>query len=424
MRAKTPKVRAINLNAMCTDANVCLTFGKEDTRLKKHFGGFTDFRWLQPDIHRIGSVSVNGFINELTYEREGYKANAVLKSSIEEDSDNLLYEFLIGRRFVNKFTKKRFPCFLETYGFFTYKKISAWEKLQNKSNTIDNMNEYIEQVTNFTPHIYRKSCVHSKYICVLVEHMNNIKSLQEYLRYNIPFFNLNLLKILYQVYMPLATMADKFTHYDLHTGNIQIYRPFKDKYVTYHYHVADSKIITFDCIFLVKIIDYGRCFVDKLSKNIYDVICNTTDCSPDCGYDFGYSNLQLNRAGDLKYVTSQVKNESHDLRALEILKTDFIRLTNISDNLERIVNNVVYLDTYGTPENTELGYVKDAHEFTINNVTDAYRALEDLLQMEGEQETVTIDNYTKAGDLHIYLDRDMEYIPEGEPTVSPNLSKN
>ena len=46
--------------------------------------------------------------------------------------------------------------------------------------------------------------------------------------------------------MPLATLSDVFTHYDLHLDNILLYEPIKNGYITYNYHLNSGKIIKFD----------------------------------------------------------------------------------------------------------------------------------------------------------------------------------
>lgn len=76
-----PRVRARYLNAICSKAGVCLAFGKERNRIRKHFNNFIDFSYVKGVAKRIGTKSANGFVIEVPYEREQYRANAVLKSS-------------------------------------------------------------------------------------------------------------------------------------------------------------------------------------------------------------------------------------------------------------------------------------------------------------------------------------------------------
>ena len=102
------------LQAICSDSGVCIAFGKERKKIFDFFDGFTKFDYLK-SIKAIGAVSANGFVKELEYEREGYIAHAILKSSKEKDADNLMYEYLIGAS-INVVLLKFFPCFIETYG--------------------------------------------------------------------------------------------------------------------------------------------------------------------------------------------------------------------------------------------------------------------------------------------------------------------
>jgi hypothetical protein len=76
------KRRALFLKSICSDAGVCIAFGKENKKIKEHFAGFIDVKYIKSPIKRIGNPSQNGFINEITYERNGYVANSILKSSI------------------------------------------------------------------------------------------------------------------------------------------------------------------------------------------------------------------------------------------------------------------------------------------------------------------------------------------------------
>jgi hypothetical protein len=408
-------IKATFLKTRCTDANMCLTFGREDEKIKTHFDGFTNFKWAEPDIKRIGSVSANGFINEIKYNRDGYLAYAVLKSSVKREADNLLYEFFVGRNFVNKHAKKRYPCFLETYGLFKYNTQTSWNKLKNITSNKTDLD--LTNITKLTNAVIANSCRNPTDICILIEHMNNVKSLGDYLKLKDPFFNSNLIKILYQLYMPLVQLSQNFTHYDLHTDNIQIYRPFEQKYISFHYHVKGGKVVHFDSVYIVKIIDYGRSFMktDKYtSKDFHDLLCNNHPSCERCGEDDGFGFLQNEDSpGENYFIVSTVKNESHDLRALNIIAKS--KIPHISPRLKNMFRGIVYSGIYGTEEILERGFIaEDANNeiyFSTYNITDAYDALEYLIGLDGELETTTTDTYEKAGDLHIYTDRDMEYIP-------------
>ena len=55
-----------------------MALGRQTKRIKKHFNKFVDFEYAISPIKTIGEISTNGFIKEITYERDGYKANAIL----------------------------------------------------------------------------------------------------------------------------------------------------------------------------------------------------------------------------------------------------------------------------------------------------------------------------------------------------------
>ena len=109
------KISLTFLNTICTDSNVCIAFGKETKLIRKFFNNF-DLNLISGKPKTIGTESVNGTVELLTFKREGYVANAIFKRSKLKTSDNLAYEAIVGN-FINK-QKLRFPCFLETYGLY------------------------------------------------------------------------------------------------------------------------------------------------------------------------------------------------------------------------------------------------------------------------------------------------------------------
>ena len=102
---------------ICNDSGDCIVFGVESVKVKQYFGEFSDFR-LVTQIKKTGGESANGFIKELTYDRLGFTAYTILKSALLPSSDNLFYEAVAGQ-YINKMSLL-FPCFLETYGLYSY----------------------------------------------------------------------------------------------------------------------------------------------------------------------------------------------------------------------------------------------------------------------------------------------------------------
>lgn len=413
MLSKRDKIKALFLKTICSNYGFCTAFGLEGENIKKFFKSFITGEYVIPPIIRIGKPSVNGFINLITYEREEYKANTILKSTMNVKSDNLFYEYSVGQ-FINK-CNKIFPCFLETYGLFKYNTEEDWNYVKNNdkidSNILQNNLTYIP-----LPNIV-ESCKNAKYLALLMQYINNSKTLFEIMTDKTnDIFKYDLLYVLFQIYMPLSSIADNFTHYDLHINNVLIYEPMKDKYIQYYYHSTDEEmypVTEFKSRYLAKIIDYGRAyFSDKTldSTKIYNEVCATQECGGSaCGVDFGYKLLLPERyAGSMHYISSQKKNISSDLRLLHIIKkSNYPLLLELKEMLK---------DLNFENEQTDFGTKEKAHfdSEKINNVHDAYEGLSYLVHLEKlkKMNDLRYAKLEKIGDLHIYEDgRPMVFKP-------------
>ena len=400
------------LKSICSDAGVCIAFGTNAANeIKKHFNGFTDFAYVKAPINRIGAPSANGFVNEITYQHRGYQAHAVLKSSIEADADNLMYEYMVGN-YINK-QNKRFPCFVETYGLYIYQDPSVWTKMKdNKINNDMSLLKSLKQIQS--PVNIELACKSSKYLAVLIQHLKGIKSVWDKFRDPV-FVSQELLYVLIQVYIPLSLIKDNFTHYDLHSMNVCLYTPVIGKYIEYHYHLGKKEVV-FKSQYIAKIIDYGRSYfkddATKNSKQIYDAVCNEPKCNENpnkCGYDNGFSWLynpqnEIERKANF-YICSQKRSMSHDLRFLNDV------LTYTQPGVRPYMMPIKYKIDYGTPELIGSGLskniinnVQDAANHFIREVTkpDAIMANEAFYRSQG---------FTSLGELHIYDDgRPMRYV--------------
>ena len=175
MKKTENKRRSMFLQAICSDSGVCIAFGKERKKIFDFFNGFTKFDYLK-SIKAIGKVSVNGFVKELEYEREGYKAHAILKSSRRKDADNLMYEYLIGAN-INNGLLKYFPCFIETYGHYRYRNESDWAQFVDKNPANQDLNSMLIPYTKGSVN-FGESCQYSKTVCVLVQHIKALLPLE------------------------------------------------------------------------------------------------------------------------------------------------------------------------------------------------------------------------------------------------------
>ena len=395
MKTHRSKIQLRFLNTICSDSNVCIAFGKECKKIRFFFDDF-DFNLLSKPPKVVGSSS-NGTVQLLTYEKDKYLANAIFKTSNKESADNLNYEAIVGM-FINK-QKLRFPCFLETYGLFRNENLNAIGKDINHYKKIDiNIENLII------------SCEKPLSISILIENIKESKTLKDTLmsltsQYT-NFMNFELLYILYQIYAPLSMLCEVFTHYDLHYSNVMLYEPVKGKHIEYHYHYGAREVI-FNSGYLVKIIDYGRCFFEDEQtgynpRDIYKDLCDSENEGRDCYYcgeDGGFTWLDPNPT---HHISSQKRNMSHDLRLIHMLK-GFAPTYNA--NLLQLIQNTLYTEQFGTPEITA------QNDAQICNVNDAALKMENLIKTEYFQKYNDYDPDLKLGEMHIYSDgRPMKYI--------------
>jgi len=461
---RRPKMTANFLKSICSDSGVCIAFGTENEKIKKFFNGFSSFDYCIPDVWRL-SRGNNGFVSELKYKREDYIAYTILKSSIRKEpletseynsnSDNLAYEYIVGE-FLNKMGKM-YPCFLETYGIFRYINDSLYNNLEKQQFTFNtpksNFKTGLQEMKPENPMFLSESCLHFNKLCVLVQHIKDAKNLHEMLKLVFLdinqeplFINQELLFILYQIYMPLAFLANKFTHYDLHTGNVLLYKPIDNGFIEYHYHLPDKPTTSFKSQYLVKIIDYGRCFFNETPENnsllLYNALCEKEECNEteeakikriayrtmhkkkstgyarNCGLNNGYNFLDKEKKeGRNFFISSQKRNKSHDLRLLFNIREFFRNYLKrypgtVTGNLVDFIHNVKYDTEYGTKE-METDSTKDV----VHNVEDAFEKLNILVNSElnRQMNASAYPYFKKIGDLHIYTDgRPVEFIPLSE----------
>ena len=392
------KISLTFLNTICTDSNVCIAFGKETKLIRKFFNNF-DLNLISGKPKTIGTESVNGTVELLTFKRDGYVANAIFKRSKLKTSDNLAYEAIVGN-FINK-QKLRFPCFLETYGLY----------YNSDPYPIENsIYRYRKMKINNLSLI--KSCETPLFVGIMIEYITKgytlYRIIQElgfvYPEEYIFFMDTQLIYILYQIYAPLSLLSDVFTHYDLHPNNVMLYPIGNYKYIQYNYHY-DDYTVTFNSSYIVKIIDYGRCFFEDETgynpQDVYSDLCKSvyqTGHCRDCGKYSGFGWLTPT---PISYISSQKRNMSHDLRLLCSLK-NFPRTYN--SELIDLISSVSYLSDDGTPEKMS------ENDDEICNVNDAKMDLEKLIEMDYFKQNNDYDPDKKLGEMHIYSDgRPMTY---------------
>jgi hypothetical protein len=407
------------IKTLCSNSGQCIAFGRKIAEINHFFKGFTGFHYVTGPVKPLGQPSKNGFVKEIAFERNGYKSYAILKSSKRPNADNLVYEYLVGIKYINRILRQ-YPCFIETYGLFYYKDPAYWTRMQT---TFPIYNTILQQLELQNTIDYSKSCIEPHQATILVQHISGAKTLFEFLSKltHINTVKYDIVFILFIIYHALSSISKTFTHYDLHDGNIMIYEPSPGKYIQYEYHMANNKTISFKCPYLPKIIDYGRSFFDNgniNSKKIYERICREPDCD-DCGDLMGYSWLTPDSH---VFIRSSEKNESHDLRLLYIVKNAFdiinssvhpttLAFKRLFSVLKKVKFGIGIKDpdekNFGTKENLSMDTP------SIYNVTSAYMQLRELCETPAllvENETRYSNPANKLGILHIYDDgRSMVY---------------
>ena len=424
---KRDKIRSNFLNIICSDSGFCIALGKEEKLINAFFDYFINFKYAISPVSRIGRKSSNGFIQEITYERENYKSYAVLKSQKKStSSDSLIYEYFVGQ-YINTLTTK-FPLFVKTYGLLKYNNEVCYSVSEfRNSSDISLFTRLIRPVLGIDDTItdFSLVCNPESYLyCILIEHLKNPiyiesifkigekENLNEKENYEL---NFEILNILYQIYFVLSNIYNNFTHYDLHYYNVLLYKPKEFGYLTYHYHTTNKSHIIFDSQYIVKIIDYGGCFYkydeERNSNSFVDRLCNAVVCGPSCGKQYGFKYTGLFPLKD-HFINKRQKNASHDLRFVHTIKKytlPWLDKYKMNDNTKKILdilNKTYYKEFYGTPENLKiLTYTK---RNVIRNIIQLKKALDILMK---EISTSSESNflktnpaYTKLGDLHIYDD--------------------
>jgi hypothetical protein len=411
-RKKSHIIRTKFLKSVCTDSGVCIAFGgKEGALIKEFFNGFRKFDFAVSK-RKIGENSVNGFVYEITYQRENYMAHAVLKSSRKPNADNLSYEYFVGDIINNQFLKK-YPCFVETYGLYQYTNENSYLTMGNDTNN-ENLDDFLHYFGSRMS--TKRGCVNSQFLSILIQNIKNARTLKSMITVEAGrtaedvriFVENDLASCLYQIYYVLAATSNVFTHYDLHYKNVLLFEPVANKYIQYTYQNSDGGYrCTFKSKYIVKIIDYGRSFITDMatatnSMSVYDKVCAEPSCVTTCGNNVGY--YWLNPAPNAHNLNSTRKNITKDLRLLELIR-DIRHLCR--PVLKRMLKKVRY---NGGAENTARGY-----PYEINNVADAEKWLKEYLNApdEVQQNNAYYETATqsKLGDLHIRADANMNYTP-------------
>jgi len=283
--------------------------------------------------------------------------------------------------------------------------------------------QYLNKVNLSNPSL-ELGCIHS--LGLLLEHIQPYITLDTVIEHNEKypqFFKMDIITILYQLYFTLFFLSKKFTHYDLHLGNVLLYKPSKNGYINFIYHHQNNEVTSFKSQYVVKIIDYGRCFFQDeniSSYSIYKKLCEIKKCDPDCGDNYGFGWLNSESTASNYFVNSQKINVSHDLRYLYELNRKLKKygITNIDPSLKKILSSVLYGVDILKEKNKRFG-TKEINESNQSEYEKLYpHKIKNVMEAKEEIQKYVFCDMThfkklkKIGDLHIFDNgENMRYIP-------------
>ena len=367
-----------SLDKICPISRQCISFGLETEKTRKYFNDYDLSLVDTSEIDILGGVSANGFIFEIPFVKDGYKAYAVLKNARMADADNLFYEGLVGL-YVNK-KNYIFPCFVETYGIYMWTDLNAHKDAVNYSqgktlnppalDKLKNLRKHFSYKAFFEDSLFAfKTCDFAQAGVVLVQHIHKARSIKGFInefKGNKAFCTFHLPQYLYQVYAPLGMLSNEFNHYDLHTDNVVLYRigdeqanrdrlreiavggvPNNGQYITMKYHYPGGEIVSFNTFDIAKMIDYGRSYFWETDRSFYKVYnpktdkpsnalsykvysattdAATTDAATDTPYD-AVMDRSYNTVVDVKYNAMYNSNNYHQFLRSAIEANDDKRTT-------------------------------------------------------------------------------------------------
>jgi hypothetical protein len=396
------------LEVTCKNPDNCIALGYYGDVIKRYFNNFQNLDFIDnTSLKRIGIESTNGFIIKVPFKKHDYTAYTALKCCQHEYADNLLYEYYVGKYFINKYAKI-YPCFVETYDLYEFKSNEFYKliKKKAKSNNFSNIDfkEYIQKVDiekyKSLADIFDYSCLKYELLCVLIQHFDKFYSFENIHKNNFNRINYDIYNIMYQVYFCLAMLGDNYTHYDLHANNVFLYKPFDgNKCILMKYH-HNGKVFEFKSEFIVKIIDYGFNYFNNgktNTKEIMEIICTQNNC-PKCGLKKGYETIQgniMNPEREFYWINPIVPNVSHDLKFA-------FWIQNNTPNFN-LIEKIHYKKDAGTPED------KTGDEKNIRSIFNLLDALESEINYFNEIENHNkYAEWTVAATMDVY-DDEREY---------------
>ena len=297
-------------------------FYVDPTVKENFFTRFLNFKLVSKVTMITGSNNNNGIVCKVDFEKFGLKASAILKFPIAETTTNLFYEYRVGLFLNDK--ARIYPCFIKTWGLYKHGLNINLINYQIIQQNIGSLVAITIDTTNREKQII-DSCKSSANFALMIEHIEGETVLKFVENRNMNSVS-RLYKILYQIYYPLYQMREIFSHNDMHTENVMIYKPFgnEKKFILMKYWSSDREYITFKTHFLAKIIDYGTCFAKGMSEEHISLMCkNYSSCGffNHCDYEkimpkYIYTLYKLRNTNKYEELTKEL-TELTELRVEE-----------------------------------------------------------------------------------------------------------
>lgn len=353
---------------------------------------------------------VNGKTYIINYNND---KKALLKMAKSKHNDNLMYEYLVGKDYINnqivnssffvktyalfKYNKKPTTMFGKIFDFFK-KKIASKTKspedcVEDETPEISKKNiehlELIDTAKKSTSFNYADICNCNQNFALLVEYIDESKSIDKYFQ-NINYNFDKTLLILKKIYNELSNLHPNFVHNDLTLENVLV-----------------------DPSGNPKIIDYGRCYFNtknNSSEKIFEIVeKNCYDKGIDNGF-FDIWNIDKNKTkiGIDSFMNKNCEckdgicnciscRHNKDLRLLYDLNEKY---TN-NDNLKNLLKRVILTNTRSLKGNLE-SYCYDSFKVEEDSITTIEKAKEELekLMSSKVQASGGIKKYTRRAIKH------------------------
>ena len=381
-----------NTKDVCVNINTCISLGLFSKKLYNFFNDFKNFKFVKKGS-RLGAIGENGVLYVLLTSMFNYNALTLLKTMPEElphkdHPDHLLYEYIIGIQ-LNKFNET--PNILTTLNLYRFKDIKAYKYMYNNKNpSIDLKHLNGLQLINHemvNNNVIADSCKHPQLYALEQLFVPHSQTLASKLTKQ-SFVNDDLVNVLFQVHAFLRIYQNIYTHYDLHDENILLIEIPNSTLSFSYIDTNPSKHISFNSKYLVKFIDYGRSYCQKVTETFRDSLCNVCE---KCGENKGYQWLSNTLDGPLVYLNNSSVNRTADLRLLQFIKNENV----VRDPTLNAVFDMVHFPKVTNPEIKKSGL----NENKIFNVEDAYQVLFKTLESKQKQDksnsnTVTYGKFT------------------------------